>query len=152
MANDETRDLSLWPTDAAPDPRRADDHPTAHQGELGADRAPDQPAPSDPRAPEALDPRVHHQGADDPAPKDRAPHESGSPTGSSLRLASVDGRPVTGDPVVDAALTQLDQARPGDLDDVIARGEQVRAVLTERLSDLTDDHPRRAGGAGQPRA
>ncbi len=82
----------------------------------------------------------------------RQPAPDPAPSSGGLRLASVDGRPVTGDPVVDAALTHLDQAVPGDLDDVIARGKQTLAALTERLADLTDDHPARAGGATDPQA
>jgi hypothetical protein len=42
----------------------------------------------------------------------------------------------TGDPVMDAALQELDAAPADDLDAQIAAGERVHRALQSRLSDL----------------
>ncbi len=47
--------------------------------------------------------------------------------------------PVTGDPVVDAALQTLAQADPGDVDAQIAAGERLERDLNTRLKDLAPE-------------
>lgn len=44
--------------------------------------------------------------------------------------------PETGDIVIDAALHELSNLDPGDLDAVIDRGEHVQRTLQGRLGDL----------------
>lgn len=45
-------------------------------------------------------------------------------------------RPVTADPVVDAALVSLDQVDGQDLDALVAAGERLERDLAARLDDV----------------
>lgn len=49
------------------------------------------------------------------------------------------GAPVTGDPVVDAALQLLTRADDDDVDAQIAAGERLEGDLTTRLTDLAPE-------------
>ncbi len=49
------------------------------------------------------------------------------------------GAPVTGDPVVDAALQLLTRADDDDVDAQIAAGERLEDDLTTRLTDLAPE-------------
>ncbi|WP_377643006.1 hypothetical protein [Oryzobacter terrae] len=74
------------------------------------------------------DPEVVDEVAPDPV-DDLGAEPTPSPT-------DVPAPPETGDIVIDAALRDLAQADPDDLDAQLATGEAVHRTLQSRLSDL----------------
>ena len=68
---------------------------------------------------------------------DPAPTPSPGPAGLAPSPADL-ASPQTGDLVVEAALRELDQVDPADLDAVLAVSEGVLQTLQERLRDIGD--------------
>ena len=101
------------------DPHHADD-----AADDAADAGPDRDDPA------------YGIGAQGESGADATHHDAAPEVDDDLPQRTVPSAPVTGDPVVDAAMVELASAESGTLTERIDAGERAHRLLQGRLSDL----------------